>query len=205
MIKRGYILILFSFCLLWWPVDAVAENDEALDNHVKLIAEQIRCPTCQGLSINESEAGFSQQMRAKIREEIQAGKSDQEILAYFTERYGEWILRSPPKEGFNWLLWGLPGVVIVFALGMVVFKAKTWSIRSQVNASNSLTKTDPPPAAAKTVDSGSLTPNPSLLSTSTPTNISIGTSEATSALTADGLTPEQQAMLDKDLKRFQSY
>ena len=52
------------------------------------------------------------------------GKSDEEIIAYFVKRYGEWILRSPTKQGFNLLLWILPGAGIVIGLFVVFLRAK---------------------------------------------------------------------------------
>ncbi|MGA1536742.1 MAG: cytochrome c-type biogenesis protein, partial [bacterium] len=74
------------------------------------IADNLRCPTCQGLSVNDSEAGFSVQIRNKVREMLMAGQGREEIEAYFVARYGEWILRTPPAQGFNLLIWILPAL-----------------------------------------------------------------------------------------------
>ena len=54
------------------------------------------------------------------------GKSDEEIMAYFVERYGEWILRAPPVSGFNMVLWVLPGAAIVTGLLWVLYRSKNW-------------------------------------------------------------------------------
>ena len=89
---------------------------DELDNQVRKIADQLRCPTCQAQSVKESEAGLSVNMKMKIRELLQEGKSQGEILAYFEDRYGEWILRSPKPQGFNLLLWGMPGILILIAV-----------------------------------------------------------------------------------------
>ena len=72
------------------------------------IAYELRCPTCTGLSVLESDAKFSLQIKDIVKEQVEAGKSKEEILQYFTERYGPWILRSPPARGFNLLAWLLP-------------------------------------------------------------------------------------------------
>jgi cytochrome c-type biogenesis protein CcmH len=77
------------------------------------ISKDLRCPTCTGLSVLESDAPFSNQIKDIVKEQVQAGKSKDEILKYFTERYGPWILRSPPKEGFNLVAWGLPIAVLL--------------------------------------------------------------------------------------------
>ena len=57
---------------------------------------------------------------------MKQGKSDEEIMAYFVERYGEWILRAPPVSGFNMVLWVLPGATIVTGLLWVFYRSKYW-------------------------------------------------------------------------------
>jgi len=88
---------------------------ETIDDRVRRLSDQLRCPTCQAQSVKESDAGLSVNMRNKIRELIVDGRSDAEIRQFFVERYGDWILRSPPKKGFALFLWVLPGVVILVA------------------------------------------------------------------------------------------
>ncbi|MBU2646807.1 cytochrome c-type biogenesis protein CcmH [bacterium] len=87
-----------------------------LDNRVREIAHQLRCPTCQAMSVKESDAGISLNMKQRIRELLEEGKSEEEILRFFVDRYGEWILRSPKKEGFSLLLWTMPGLIIVITV-----------------------------------------------------------------------------------------
>ena len=89
---------------------------DEFDNQVRKIADQLRCPTCQAQSVKESEAGLSLNMKMKIRELLKEGKSEKEILTFFEDRYGEWILRSPKMQGFNLLLWGAPGILIIVAV-----------------------------------------------------------------------------------------
>ena len=57
---------------------------------------------------------------------MKQGKSDEEIIAYFVKRYGEWILRAPPVSGFNIVLWVLPGTAIVTGLLWVLYRSKNW-------------------------------------------------------------------------------
>ncbi len=95
--------------------------DEAIEKQVKEIAHQLRCPTCQALSVKESEAGLAGNMKQKIREMLAEGKSEEQVLQFFVDRYGEWILRSPPKTGSNLLLWLAPGILTAFAaLGVII-------------------------------------------------------------------------------------
>lgn len=100
-------------------VTAQVVNEE-LENQVREISHKLRCPTCQAQSVKESEAGLSVNMKNKVREMLVQGKSEAEILKFFEERYGEWILRSPKKEGFNLVLWVTPLILIVVVSLIVV-------------------------------------------------------------------------------------
>ncbi|MBF0287036.1 MAG: cytochrome c-type biogenesis protein CcmH [SAR324 cluster bacterium] len=124
-----YIIILISaFFFLIAPGGAADSPTEA---RLKSLYNEFRCPTCQGLSVKDSEAGFSVQIRNKIGEMVAAGASDEMIREYFVKRYGVWILRSPPKEGFNLLLWGLPAIGIVLGLLLLYVKSKKWVQKEQ--------------------------------------------------------------------------
>ena len=57
---------------------------------------------------------------------MEKGNSDEEIIAFFTERYGEWILRAPPVSGFNLVLWILPGAAIISGFLWVLYRSKKW-------------------------------------------------------------------------------
>jgi len=105
---------------------AFASENEQFEVRFKKLSNELRCPTCQGLSVKDSEAGFSTSIKGKIRELMKQGKSDDEIMAYFVERYGEWILRAPPVSGFNILLWVLPGAGILSGLLWVLYRSKNY-------------------------------------------------------------------------------
>ena len=108
------------------PSMTFALESEQFDVRFKKLSNELRCPTCQGLSVKDSEAGFSTSIKGKIRELMMQGKSDEEIKAYFVKRYGEWILRAPPVSGFNLVLWLLPGAAIVTGLSLVLYRTKKW-------------------------------------------------------------------------------
>jgi cytochrome c-type biogenesis protein CcmH/NrfF len=71
-------------------LDVIATADMTLEEqmHFKSIASKLRCPTCTGLSVLDSDAAFSVQIQSLVKEQIKEGKSEDEILAYFTQRYG---------------------------------------------------------------------------------------------------------------------
>ena len=108
------------------PAMTLASEIEQFEKRFQKISNDLRCPTCMGLSVKDSDAGFSASIKGKIRELMKQGKSDEEIMAYFVERYGEWILRAPPVTGFNMVLWILPGAAIVTGLLWVLYRSKNW-------------------------------------------------------------------------------
>ena len=72
------------------------------------LSKDLRCPACQGLSVWESDAVFSNQIKDMVKTKINAGLSAEEIRQFFTARFGYWILRTPPHYGFNALAWWIP-------------------------------------------------------------------------------------------------
>ena len=72
------------------------------------LSKDLRCPACQGLSVWESDAVFSNQIKDMVKTKINAGMSKEEIMQFFTARFGYWILREPPSRGFNALAWWIP-------------------------------------------------------------------------------------------------
>lgn len=94
-----------------------------LEQRAQTLGKQIRCAVCQGLSVADSPSPMAQSMMDRVRELVQENKSDEEIRAYFVERYGEWILLEPVAEGFNLIVWVLPFVFV--GLGLAVIARNT--------------------------------------------------------------------------------
>lgn len=90
------------------------------DQRVNHVASVIRCPTCQGLSAAQSDAVASESIRNEIRRRIEAGETDGEIKGYLVSRYGEDILLVPKAKGIGVLVWALPLVGAVAAVGGLV-------------------------------------------------------------------------------------
>ena len=88
------------------------------EDRAHAIAETLRCPTCQGLSVADSDAPISQSMRAIIAEQLAEGRTDAQIRGYFVQRYGDWILLSPRSSGLGWLVWALPVVGVAGGIGV---------------------------------------------------------------------------------------
>lgn len=120
---------------------APAMDSATLDRRTREVASELRCPVCQGESIQESPSELSQEMKAVVREQLAAGKTPDEVKAYFVGRYGEWILLRPSTGGVNAALYWLPPLLLVVGIAFVVMLARRW-IRPAPRAATSPT----PPA-----------------------------------------------------------
>jgi cytochrome c-type biogenesis protein CcmH len=98
----------FSGCLWVWLALTPVQEQQAYE-----IGALLRCPVCQGMPIAESPSPMAQDMMRKVREDVALGKSREDILGYFTQRYGEWVLLKPTTQGMNMLVWALPAVFFV--------------------------------------------------------------------------------------------
>ncbi len=102
-------------------------SDSALDARTSAVAEELRCPVCQGVSIQESPSELAGQMRAVVKDQLRAGRSPDQVKAYFVSKYGEWILLEPKPRGFNLIVYALPAAVILGGLGVIVFAVRRWT------------------------------------------------------------------------------
>jgi cytochrome c-type biogenesis protein CcmH len=113
---------------------AIQAEDPELEAQTRELAAKLRCPTCRALSVQDSPSGMAQEMRSLIREQLRAGKTPDEVTAYFVERYGEWILLEPKAEGFNWAVWLLPVFLLLGGLAFVLVTARRWVQQGQARA-----------------------------------------------------------------------
>lgn len=91
-------------------------DDPALEARARAISRDLRCPVCQGESIDDSNAPISRDLRLVVRERLLAGDSDEEVVDFIVARYGEFVLFNPRAEGANLLLWlAGPGLLLVGA------------------------------------------------------------------------------------------
>ena len=84
-------------------------------------ASALRCPMCTGLSVLDSDAGFSKQIKNEVAEQVKNGKTKDEILDFFVKRYGPWILREPPRTGFGLIAWIVPSSLLIFGPVLIWF------------------------------------------------------------------------------------
>ena len=98
-----------------------------LEARTSAVAAQLRCPVCQGLSIQDSPSELSLQMRAIVRQQLEAGKSPEDVKAYFVSKYGEWILLEPKPRGFNLLVYAVPLLAVAGGATMIVLAVRRWT------------------------------------------------------------------------------
>jgi cytochrome c-type biogenesis protein CcmH len=112
---------------------AIAQDAQpaTLESRTFEIARQLRCPVCTAESVGDSSASIAVEMRDVIQQQLQEGKSEKEILAFFQERYGDWILLNPPKRGVHLLVWLLPLIAALVGVGFLVMYLRRWTKQAQ--------------------------------------------------------------------------
>jgi cytochrome c-type biogenesis protein CcmH len=117
---RGMLLV----CLIavGLPAAAMAATnpdeilrDPVLEQRARDLSRQLRCLVCQNQSIDDSDADLARDLRRIVREQLLAGRSDEEIIDYLTARYGDFVLLKPPVKPATWGLWFGPALVLVIA------------------------------------------------------------------------------------------
>lgn len=120
----------------------IAERpDSVLEAQVRAVASELRCPVCQGESIQDSPATLAQQMRAVVREQLAAGRTPDEVKAYFVDKYGEWILLRPRARGWNMLVYVLPLVALLLGVALVARATRRWASRGNAKAADEVQPT----------------------------------------------------------------
>lgn len=113
------------------PVDDSAELTDPraaeLDARAADIAAQLRCPVCSGQSVLESNSAIAQEMQEVIRERLERGDGEREVLAYFRGAYGDWIILRPRATGLNLLVYVLPAVALLGGGIWLVVVLRRWS------------------------------------------------------------------------------
>lgn len=94
-------------------------TDPVLEERVMKLSKELRCLVCQNETLADSRADLAEDLRGQIREQMKAGKSDKEIIAYLTERYGKFILYNPPVDPTTYLLWFGPFILLLAGLFML--------------------------------------------------------------------------------------
>jgi cytochrome c-type biogenesis protein CcmH len=115
-------LALYLLLLLSMSYPAVAQQarpmaeDPVLEERLMNLSRELRCLVCQNETLADSRADLAVDLRNEIREQMKAGKTDQEIIAFLTARYGDFVLYRPPVKTTTYFLWFGPFVLLLGGL-----------------------------------------------------------------------------------------
>lgn len=124
---RSRLLMLFLLSLLPFvvagqvPIEDKPSDDPVVEQRLAKLSHELRCLKCQNQTLAESPSGIAADLRREIREQIKAGKSDKEITAFLTQRYGDFILYRPRVTPTTYLLWFGPFLLLIGGL-IVLFR-----------------------------------------------------------------------------------
>ena len=121
------ILTALLLIVLASPAAAVLPDemlaDPAQEARARAISKELRCVVCQNQSIDDSDAPLAKDLRIVVREQIQMGRSDAQVISYVSERYGDFVLLRPPVKPSTWLLWAGPFLLLFLgAAGLIIWR-----------------------------------------------------------------------------------
>ena len=101
--------------------EAVTAADPALEQRSMRLAEELRCLVCQNQSLADSHAELALDLKQQIREQVKAGKSDEQVVGFMVERYGDFVLYRPPLKASTVVLWFGPFLLLAAAVAGLFF------------------------------------------------------------------------------------
>jgi len=119
LILVALLAILGAVAWSAWPREVTAAE------RVDRITSELRCVTCQGLSVKDSPAASARQMRDLVVQRVAEGRTDDEIRDEFRASYGDWVLLSPPASSWTGLIWLVPIVALAAGLAVVLGRLRT--------------------------------------------------------------------------------
>jgi cytochrome c-type biogenesis protein CcmH len=100
------------------------KDDPAIEQRLNKLSQELRCLVCQNETLADSRADLAEDLRDEIRQQMKAGKSDKEIIAFLTDRYGQFILYRPQVTPTTYLLWFGPFVLLLGGLALLFYYIK---------------------------------------------------------------------------------
>jgi len=123
--KRALFTLLLLLLLAGFTVGKDAPpasgEDPAVEKRLQTLSKELRCLVCQNETLADSQAGLAEDLRREVREQIKAGKTDQEIISFLSQRYGQFILYRPQVTPTTYLLWFGPFVLLIVGL-IILFR-----------------------------------------------------------------------------------
>lgn len=110
-------------------VALAGQGPRPLDARVHDVASELRCPTCNAESVADSNAPIAQSMRREVRSQLRAGRSPDEVVAWFRARYGDQVVLMPAAHGVSWVLWVAPAATLALGAGLVLLVHRRRRVR----------------------------------------------------------------------------
>ena len=108
--------ILFFTVCIFFSLTGIAEDEQ----RIRLLEEKLRCLVCQNQSLADSNAELAGDLRKQVREQVAAGRSDEQIIDHLVQRYGDFVRYEPPFKATTALLWIGPFALLIVAAGILV-------------------------------------------------------------------------------------
>lgn len=99
-------------------------EDPVLEGRARILSKEVRCQVCQNQDIDDSNAPLAADLRRLVRERLKAGDSDEQILTFLVQRYGDYVLMRPPVRPSTWPLWFGPAALFLVAAGALIVVAR---------------------------------------------------------------------------------
>ena len=121
MIRRlAFALLVATPALAAVTDPAELLRDPAKEERARAIGRELRCMVCQNQSIEDSDAELAHDLRRIVREQVTAGRSDGQIMAYLHARYGDFVLLRPPVKAATLALWGAPAIALGVGMALIL-------------------------------------------------------------------------------------
>lgn len=151
---KAFWLSMIALCLIGteaWAQEAQPTDDtEIVDTRTEAISKTLRCVVCQNQSIYDSNAPLAEDMRRLVRKRVEAGDSDNEVRDYLRDRYGDYVLMTPPLQMNTLLLWA--GPLLLFLFGAIWFLRRLRAAPRPETGQQELTDEDRARVAAALAD-----------------------------------------------------
>jgi cytochrome c-type biogenesis protein CcmH len=121
MLELRRLLLTFCAATLCCIVQAAPPADAALELRVNHVAEQLRCLVCQNQTIADSHAQLALDLKNEARTQLAQGRSEQDVIDFMVQRYGDFVLYRPPFKPNTWLLWTGPFLLLAAGLATLLY------------------------------------------------------------------------------------
>ena len=125
MTRERAVILVALLAILGAVAWSVRPHEVTAEERVDRITSELRCVTCQGLSVKDSLAPSARQMREIVAQRVAEGRTDKEIRAEFRASYGDWVFLSPSATSWTGLIWLVPLVALAAGLGVALARIRS--------------------------------------------------------------------------------